>query len=77
MKAQSGDVVSFVCVSLTTILGQGRPRTLKLEEQITLMFDELRWARLSHLLCLSASPTEADEIIQETFLRLIGTSTLG
>ena len=70
MKAQSGDVVSLDLCVPTTILGQEGQRTLKLEEQITLMFDELRGPVYRYLLCLSASPTEADEIIQETFLRL-------
>jgi RNA polymerase sigma-70 factor, ECF subfamily len=70
MKVQSGHMVSVDLCVPTTILGQEGQRTLKLEEQITQMFDELRGPVYRYLLCLSASPSEADEIIQETFLRL-------
>jgi RNA polymerase sigma-70 factor (ECF subfamily) len=70
MKVQSGHMVSVGLCVPTTILGQEGQRTLKLEEQITRIFDELREPIYRYLLCLSASPTEADEIIQETFLRL-------
>jgi RNA polymerase sigma-70 factor, ECF subfamily len=58
-----------LCVP-STILAQEGQRTLKLEERITQMFDELQEPVYRYLLCLSASPNEADEIIQETFLRL-------
>jgi len=47
-------VVSFGLCVPTTILGQEGQRTLKLEEQITLMFDELRGPVYRYLLCLSA-----------------------
>jgi RNA polymerase sigma-70 factor (ECF subfamily) len=70
MKVQSGHVATVGLCVPTTILGQEGQRALKLEEQITQMFDELREPIYRYLLCLSASPTEADEIIQETFLRL-------
>lgn len=69
MKAES--VASLdLCASATTVLGQEGQRTLKLEEQITRLFDELREPVYRHVLCLSVGPAAADDIIQETFLRL-------
>jgi RNA polymerase sigma-70 factor (ECF subfamily) len=47
--------------------GQG---TLKLEEQIVKLFDELRVPVYRYLLCTNVTPEEAEEIIQESFLRL-------
>ena len=52
------------------VLDQEGQRTLKLEEQITQLFDELRQPIRRYLLCLNVSPMEAEEIIQDTFLRL-------
>src|ERR1700736_5620469 len=52
------------------VLDQEGQRTLKLEEQITQLFDELRQPVRRYLLCLNVSPMEAEEIIQDTFLQL-------
>src|ERR1700682_1373137 len=70
MKAEGGRVVSVdVCVP-AAVLGQEGQRTLNLEERITQLFDELSGPVYRYLLCLSVCPAEAEEIIQETFLRL-------
>jgi RNA polymerase sigma-70 factor (ECF subfamily) len=58
-----------LCVS-PTVLGQEGQSTLKLEERITQMYDELHAPVYRYLLCRSASPVDAEDIIQETFLRL-------
>jgi RNA polymerase sigma-70 factor, ECF subfamily len=58
-----------ICVS-AHILEQEGLRTLKLEERITQMYDELHDPVYRYLVCRSASPVDADDIIQETFLRL-------
>jgi RNA polymerase sigma-70 factor (ECF subfamily) len=69
MKAESG-VVSLDLCPPVTLLGQEGQRTLKLEEQITQLFDELRGPLYRYLLCLGMRSAEADEIVQDTFLRL-------
>jgi RNA polymerase sigma-70 factor (ECF subfamily) len=69
-KAGSGGVVSLDLCSPVTLPGQEGQRTLKLAEQITQLFGELRGPLYRYLLCLSMRSTEADEIVQETFLRL-------
>src|ERR1700692_1622679 len=58
-----------LCVS-PTVLGQEGQSTLKLDERITQMYDELHEPVYRYLLCRSASAVDADDIIQETFLRL-------
>jgi RNA polymerase sigma-70 factor, ECF subfamily len=70
MKVESGHIPSVALCVPATILGHEGQRALKLEERITQMFDELRAPIYRYLLCLSTSPLDADEIIQETFLRL-------
>lgn len=47
---------------------EGR-RHLDLKERIEQLFDELQEPVFRYLLSLSATPAEADELIQETFLR--------
>jgi RNA polymerase sigma-70 factor (ECF subfamily) len=70
MKAHSSHVVSLdVCAPINALSREGQ-WTLKLEEKITRLFDELREPVWRYLLCRGVSPTEADEIVQETFLRL-------
>ncbi len=70
MKAESGSVVSLgVCVP-AAVLGQEGQRGLNLEERITQLYDELHEPVYRYLLYLSVSPAEADEMVQETFLRL-------
>jgi len=61
------DLALSVPVGLAVQKGQG---TLKLEEQITKLFDELRVPVYRYLLCTNVTPEEAEEIIQESFLRL-------
>jgi RNA polymerase sigma-70 factor (ECF subfamily) len=65
-----GHVLNLELCARTTVLDQEGQRTLKLEEQITQLFDELRQPIRRYLLCLNVSPMEAEEIIQDTFLRL-------
>jgi RNA polymerase sigma-70 factor, ECF subfamily len=69
-KAESPRVASMDLCASTTVLGQEGLRTLELEEQITRLFDELREPVYRYVLCLRVGPAEADDIIQETFLRL-------
>jgi RNA polymerase sigma-70 factor, ECF subfamily len=45
-------------------------RTLRLEEQIARLYDELRHPMFRYLLCMRVLPEEAEEVIQESFLRL-------
>ena len=70
MKAESNGVASLNLLSPVTLLSQEGQRTLELEEQVTRLFDELRGPLFRYLICLSMSSTDADEIVQETFLRL-------
>jgi RNA polymerase sigma-70 factor, ECF subfamily len=70
MKAERGHEVGLELCAPATLLGQEGQRTLKLEERITQLFVELREPLYRYLLCVSVSPTEADEIVQETFFRL-------
>jgi RNA polymerase sigma-70 factor (ECF subfamily) len=53
--------------SLVTDEGQ---TALSVEEQITGLFDTFRIPIYRYLVCTHISPEDADEIIQETFLRL-------
>ncbi len=70
MNAESSGVAGVDVWAPTTVSSQEDQRTLKLEEQITQLFEELREPVYRYLLGLSVSSSEADEIIQETFLRL-------
>ena len=70
MKAESGREVSLDLYASTTLLGLEGQRTLKLEERITQLYGELREPVYRYLLCLSVNPSEAEEIVQETFFRL-------
>lgn len=45
-------------------------QTVRLEEQIARLYDELRHPLFRYLLCTRIVPEEAEEIIQESFLRL-------
>ena len=45
-------------------------RTVRLEEQVTGLYDELRLPLYRYLLCMRVLPEEAEDVIQETFLRL-------
>jgi RNA polymerase sigma-70 factor (ECF subfamily) len=65
-----GHVLNADLCARTLVLDQEGQRPLKLEEHITQLFDELRQPIRRYLLCLEVSPMEAEEIIQETFLRL-------
>jgi RNA polymerase sigma-70 factor, ECF subfamily len=46
------------------------PPTLRLKEQIARLYDELRNPVFRYLLCMRIAPEEAEEVIQESFLRL-------
>ena len=65
-----GHVLNLELCARAPVLNQEGQRTLKLEEQITQLFDELRQPVRRYLLCLNVSPMEAEEIIQDTFFRL-------
>jgi RNA polymerase sigma-70 factor, ECF subfamily len=65
-----GHVLDLDHSARAIVLDQEGQRTLKLEEQITQLFDELRQPVRRYLLCLNVSPMETEEIIQDTFLRL-------
>ena len=45
-------------------------RTVRLEEQIARLYEELRQPLFRYLLCMRIAPDEAEEVIQESFLRL-------
>lgn len=45
-------------------------RTVRLEEQVVRLYDELRLPLFRYLLCMRVLPEEAEEVIQESFLRL-------
>jgi RNA polymerase sigma-70 factor (ECF subfamily) len=70
MKAESGREASLEFCVPATLFGQEGQRTLKLEERITQLYVELREPVYRYLLCLGVNPSEADEIVQETFFRL-------
>lgn len=43
---------------------------MKLEEHVVALYDELRAPVCRYLLCLGIGPADADEVLQEAFLRL-------
>lgn len=45
-------------------------RMVRLEEQVARLYDELRSPLYRYLLCMRVLPEEAEEVIQESFLRL-------
>ena len=70
MAAEGGAEAKLDLFLPAHLLGREGQQTLKLEERIVQLFDELRKPVFRYLLCLGGSPVEADEVIQETFLRL-------
>jgi RNA polymerase sigma-70 factor (ECF subfamily) len=70
MEADSGRELGLELCAPATLLGQEGQRTLKIEERITQLYVDLHEPVYRYLLCLSVNPAEADEIVQETFLRL-------
>jgi RNA polymerase sigma-70 factor (ECF subfamily) len=70
VKVDGGRLVGMDLCVPATVLGQEGQPTLRLEERITRMYDELYQPIFRYLLCRSASPVDAEDIIQETFLRL-------
>jgi RNA polymerase sigma-70 factor (ECF subfamily) len=70
MEADSGRELGLELCAPATLLGQEGQRTLKIEERITQLYVDLHEPVYRYLLCLSVGPAEADEIVQETFLRL-------
>ena len=70
MKVARESMASLAfCASLPVADREGQ-QTLRLEERIAQLFDELRGPLYRYLLCLSVNSAEADEIVQETFFRL-------
>jgi RNA polymerase sigma-70 factor (ECF subfamily) len=65
-----GHVLNLDVSARAAVLDQESQRTLKLEEQITQLFDDMRQPVRRYLLCLNVSPMESEEIIQDTFLQL-------
>ena len=51
-------------------VSSGDQRTLPLEQQIAHLYEELRLPLFRYLLCMRVIPEEAEETIQESFLRL-------
>jgi RNA polymerase sigma-70 factor (ECF subfamily) len=70
MKGQSSHAVSLDVCAPVIVLGQEGQWTLKVEEQVTRLFDALRGPVYRYLLCLGVDSAHADEIVQETFFRL-------
>jgi len=70
IAAQGNGVVSVDLRARTGVFAQEGQRTLKLQEQVTRLFTELRVPAYRYLLCLGLGAAEAEEITQETFLRL-------
>jgi DNA-directed RNA polymerase specialized sigma24 family protein len=70
MKAGGSGLSTVGFVPATTLLGQEGQRILKVDEQITQLFDDLHESVYRYLLCLGISSTDAEEIVQETLLRL-------
>jgi RNA polymerase sigma-70 factor (ECF subfamily) len=66
---RSGAAAVDVCACTSVLAQEGQP-TLKLQEQVTKLFTELREPVYRYLLCLGLTAAEAEEISQETFLRL-------
>ena len=65
-----GRVLNVDLSARATVLDQEGQRTLKLEERVTQLYVDLREPVYRYLLCLSVNPSEADEVVQETFFRL-------
>jgi RNA polymerase sigma-70 factor (ECF subfamily) len=70
ITAGPGGVLSVGVPAPARILGQEGQRALNLKERITELFIELRGPLHRYLLCVGVRSPEAEEIIQETFLRL-------
>lgn len=77
MSVDNSRVLGVNLCSATTVSSQEGQRTLKLQEKVTQFFDELHGSVYRYLLCLSMSSSEADEIVQEVFLRLYRHLTAG
>jgi RNA polymerase sigma-70 factor (ECF subfamily) len=69
VKIRDGSGANAELTAPASTFAQGE-RSLKFEERIVQLFDELRVPVFRYLLCMGVSPEEADEITQETFLRL-------
>ena len=70
IAGQGSGVASVDLCTRTSVFGQEGQPTLKLQEQITKLFTELREPVYRYLLCRGLTSTEAEEITQETFLKL-------
>ncbi len=58
-----------ICLPIGVAANEGQT-ALKIEEQIIGLFDTFRVPIYRYLVCTHIAPEDADEIIQETFLRL-------
>jgi RNA polymerase sigma-70 factor (ECF subfamily) len=70
MKVERTGAASLTLGASLPMAAHEGQRTRGLEERIEKLFDELRGPLYRYLLCLSVNSAEADEIVQETFLRL-------
>ena len=70
MKLEGGHIASVRLCESATVLELEDQRALKLEDRITQIYDELHGPVYRYLICRSATPVDAEDIIQETFLRL-------
>lgn len=69
-KAEPGNVASVdLCLSARVVSAEVQA-ALKIEDQVIELFDQVRVPIYRYLVCIHISPQEADEIIQDTFLRL-------
>jgi RNA polymerase sigma-70 factor (ECF subfamily) len=69
-KSAGGDLRALSVSLPVDYAGRTGHEILKLRERIAALFDELRYPLYRYLLCLGIRPEEAEETIQETFLRL-------
>ena len=69
-KTEKAAAAEFLPGLFNSALGlEGQP-ILRLEERVTQLYDELSLPVYRYLLCLGMGPSEASDVIQETFLRL-------
>jgi RNA polymerase sigma-70 factor (ECF subfamily) len=69
-KGDGGDVQALRVSLPADVTGKEGQTILKLEERVIALFDELRLPIYRYLLCMNIPSQEAEEIVQETFLKL-------
>jgi len=77
MESHCGADTVRALPATAALRNEGGRRALKLEDQIAGLFDEMQGPLYRYLLSLSVNSAEADEIVQETFLRLYKHLTAG